>query len=141
MPHPKTELNNLLKERGKSKAKFSTESRGADHDRTFAAKASTNTEVLGCGEGKTKREAERRAAEQALEVLNQLPVQVTEEDDFEGPWPVFEAVLASCLKIAHERTDPKLSGPAALRAVKELALDFYKALLKDLGDIVEVPEE
>jgi len=140
MSHPKTELNKVLKERGKAKAEFATESRGPDHDRTFVSKARADENLLGCGEGKTKREAEKRAAEQALEALKHMQVPLAEQDDFEGPWPVFEVVLASCLKIAHERTDPKLIGPVGINEVQELALGFYKSLLKDLGDIVEVPE-
>ena len=141
MPHPKTELNKVLKERGKSKAKFTTESRGPDHDRIFVAKATANDDLLGFGEAKTKREAEKRAAEHALEELIKKQIQSTEHDDFEGPWPVFEAVLASCLQIAHERTEPNLVGIAGIQRVQETGLSLYKNILKDLGDIVEAPEE
>ncbi len=141
MSHPKTELNKVLKENGKSKAKFVTESRGPDHDRTYVSKAKTNDEFLGCGEAKTKREAEKLAAENALKVLNEEPVSPRTQDDFEGPWPVFEAVLASCLQIAHERTDPKLFGATGIKRIQETSLDLYKTILEDLGDIIEVPDD
>lgn len=143
MSHPKTELNERLRTLGLDRATFATKSRGPDHDRIFAARVVTGEEMLGSGEGKTKREAERRAAEQALLSLElQGSERPTEEDTgFEGPWPIFEAVLATALRIAHERTDPKALGMAGTNTVRDLALALYKDLLEELGEIIEVTEE
>ena len=40
---------------------------GPDHDKKFMAKVSLNGNVIGAGEGKTKKEAEQAAAKEALE--------------------------------------------------------------------------
>ncbi len=44
---------------------------GADHDKTFTVEARLEQKVLGCGEGKSKKQAEQAAALQALETLEQ----------------------------------------------------------------------
>ena len=43
---------------------------GADHDKTFTVEARLEEQVLGCGEGKSKKQAEQAAALEALETLD-----------------------------------------------------------------------
>ena len=56
---------------------------------------------------------------------------------FDGPWPVFEDLLAQSLQVAHQRTSSELRGDEAREAVQAFALRLYKDLLLDLGDVVE----
>ena len=46
---------------------------GADHDKMFTVEARLEEKVLGCGEGKSKKQAEQAAALAALETLEQDP--------------------------------------------------------------------
>ena len=46
---------------------------GADHDKMFTVEARLEEKVLGCGEGKSKKQAEQAAALEALETLEQDP--------------------------------------------------------------------
>ena len=43
--------------------------RGPDHSKTFTVEARLNSNVIGCGEGGSKREAEQMAAKKALETF------------------------------------------------------------------------
>jgi ribonuclease-3 len=151
MAHPKGLLMERLKKLGVGKPEFRTANTGPEHQPTFLTDVLVDGEVYGTGQGSTKREAERLAAEEALAFLERNPLQglPTEEGDgrgppsdrFEGPWPVFERLLAASLAVANERTDSRLAGDEARQAVREFALELYKEMLEDLGDIVEVDEE
>lgn len=66
--------------------------------------------------------------------------QAADEGPFEGPWPVFEQVLATSLRIAHDRTAAGLASDDARETIEAFALDLYKGVLQDLGEIVEVEE-
>lgn len=63
-----------------------------------------------------------------------------DEGAFEGPWPVFDDVLAAVLQIAHERVDSKQQGDEAREAIGAFALELYKDVLQDLGDVVELDD-
>lgn len=63
------------------------------------------------------------------------------EADFEGPWPMFSDVLASCITTANERADKSLSGDKAMVEVQRLSLKLYKSILEDLADIEEIEDE
>lgn len=155
MSHPKGVLIERLQQQGRQ-PRFDTRAEGPDHEPTFESDVRVDDDVLGSGSGPTKRAAERRAAEEALKVLDDRPEATPEpapteareaaptaEDDlpFEGPWPVFERVLAASLTVAHDRVDGRLRGDEARAAVGAFALRLYKDLLEDLGDVVEVDEE
>jgi ribonuclease-3 len=60
---------------------------------------------------------------------------------FEGPWPIFENLLAGIVEVAGERVDEELKGEEARIAVRDFTLELYKDLLEDLGDIVEEEDE
>lgn len=153
MTHPKGALIERAQKLGLAKPVFRTTSSGPDHDPTFVAEVLIDGEVYGSGEGGNKKEAERAAAEEALQALEGQGPALRDADDvddadddyeeelddgaFEGPWPIFERVLASCLHIAHERTDAKLRDDAGREAVQEFALTLYKRTLENLGDVVE----
>ncbi|MDR9391408.1 MAG: putative dsRNA-binding protein [Trueperaceae bacterium] len=181
MAHPKGVLIERLQNEGRQ-PRFVTNVDGPDHEPTFHAEVVVDDDVLGRGDGGTKRTAERRAAEEALAALDAAdapdddapaapakkgrrrgsrggkrngpapdatpdttaaaPAAVAAEaavapDDapFDGPWPVFESVLASSVRVAHERVAVGLHGDEAREAVGRFALQLYKELLLDLGEI------
>jgi ribonuclease-3 len=151
MAHPKGLLMERLKKLGQGQPEFRTANTGPEHQPTFLSDVLVDGEVYGTGQGSTKREAERLAAEEALSYLARSPKRAGatgeaphgdgEAEGFEGPWPVFEHLLATSLQVANQRTDPRLSDHAARGAVREFALTLYKELLEDLGDVVEEDEE
>ena len=63
------------------------------------------------------------------------PAVAPDDAPFDGPWPVFESVLASSVRVAHERVAVGLHGDEAREAVGRFALQLYKELLLDLGEI------
>ncbi len=66
-----------------------------------------------------------------------LPSDDLETAPFEGPWPVFETVLATSLRIAHDRVAAGLATDEARASIEAFALTLYKNVLQDLGEIVE----
>ncbi len=100
MQHPKGILIERCKQLGLGKPSFSTRNTGPEHEPLFESVVEVRGEVYGEGEGSTKRDAERRASEEALEALEDAqrarrsgPVQTesattgnTDEDDAEGAY-------------------------------------------------------
>ena len=174
MAHPKGVLIERLQKEGRQ-PQFKTEATGPDHEPTFLSDAIVDGEVLGTGQGGTKRDAEKRAAEEALRYLDRKEQgrrsdrgdgkrgakgggrrkQERESSDteaasaapapiegpFEGPWPIFEDVLAACLEIANDRLDRKHTGEDGVARVRDMALMLYKGTLENLGDVIEVDED
>ena len=66
MIHPKAALIERLQKDGRGKPQFTTERDGPDHEPTFFARVKVQGQPFGEGRGGNKREAERRAAEEAL---------------------------------------------------------------------------
>jgi hypothetical protein len=66
MIHPKAALIERLQKDGRGKPQFTTEREGPDHEPTFFARVKVQGQPFGEGRGGNKREAERRAAEEAL---------------------------------------------------------------------------
>jgi hypothetical protein len=54
---------------------------------------------------------------------------------------VFESVLATSLRIAHDRVAAGLATEDARTAIQAFALTLYKDVLQDLGEIVEIDED
>lgn len=79
---------------------------------------------------------------QAAAPNTEEPASPTVENDepFEGPWPVFETVLSTSLRIAHDRIAAGLASDDARERIETFALTLYKNLLLDLGDVVEEEE-
>ncbi|MGA7227360.1 MAG: ribonuclease III [Acidimicrobiia bacterium] len=65
----KTRLQEVLAKEGK-RPDYVTEGSGPDHERTFRASVSTDGVAMGEGSGRSKKEAEQRAAQQALKTLS-----------------------------------------------------------------------
>ena len=153
MVQPKGALIERCKRLGLPKPRFHTQRTGPEHEPIFASDVLVGGEVYGSGQGSNKRDAERRASEEALRRLEETgaasPPQhgdvasqaAPPEGGFEGPWPVFAEVLAASLAVANSRVDPSRSGAAAVAEVQRLALGLYKGSLENLGEIVEVDEE
>ncbi|HLR46894.1 MAG TPA: putative dsRNA-binding protein [Deinococcales bacterium] len=143
MAHAKSTLADLTVRLGLGVPEYSTRGSGPEHDKVFTATAAVDGEDLGRGIARTKREAERLAAEEALEVLEDRAAGDGEsaEEDFEGPWPVFEELLSSIVDIADRRIPQQLTGEEARIAIRDFSLDLYRELLLDLGEIVEDDEE
>ncbi len=67
---PKTQLQEVLQARGLSSPVYRVvDISGPDHSRLFAVEAVMEDQVIGRGTGRRKVEAERKAAQQALETL------------------------------------------------------------------------
>lgn len=161
MQHPKGVLIERSKQLGLGKPSFSTHNSGPEHEPLFQSTVTVRGEVLGRGEGGTKRDAERRASEEALAALSggrlaegQESPEPTPADPydtmgftadasdepFSGPWPIFAEVLAASLNVAHARINPTLTGPDVIDEVQALALQLYKGTLENLGEVVELDE-
>lgn len=68
----KGELLELVQGRGESMPRYDVVSQtGPDHDKTFNVVVSINGRALGSGVGSSKKEAEQKAAAEALESLNE----------------------------------------------------------------------
>lgn len=70
MIHPKAALIERLQKDGRGKPQFVTEREGPDHEPTFHSRVKVQGQPFGEGRGANKREAERRAAEEALVKLD-----------------------------------------------------------------------
>jgi ribonuclease III len=62
----KTELQEALAKTGRAVAYVVTDVEGPAHERFFSCAAEIDGEVLGTGSGRTKKEAEQAAAQEAL---------------------------------------------------------------------------
>lgn len=70
MAHPKSVLADRLNKQDYGSPDYSTTGAGPEHEQVFTSEVSARGEALGVGTAKTKREAERRAAEAALAQLD-----------------------------------------------------------------------
>jgi ribonuclease-3 len=68
----KTSLQELAAARGLGTVSYQVTSTGPDHQREFTAIVVVKETRYGSGTGRTKKEAEQKAAEEACQVLNQL---------------------------------------------------------------------
>ena len=71
------DFKSLLQEIVQEKTKISplyrvTKSEGPDHDKTFWVEVVSEDTVIGSGSGKSKQEAEQRAAQAALEARGEI---------------------------------------------------------------------
>ncbi|HJC30095.1 MAG TPA: ribonuclease III [Candidatus Dietzia intestinipullorum] len=66
----KTSLQEKCAESGRPRAHYEITATGPDHDKTFTARALVGETELGGGTGRTKKEAEQKAAEQAWAALD-----------------------------------------------------------------------
>ncbi|NTV91317.1 MAG: ribonuclease III, partial [Clostridiales bacterium] len=67
----KTQLQELIQKRNERKVTYELlEQTGPDHEKRFMVQVNSGDEILGKGEGRSKKEAEQRAAQLAMLKLN-----------------------------------------------------------------------
>lgn len=143
MANPKGELLERTVREGLGKADFKTKMTGPEHEPDFKTEVYVQGQLIGSGEGTTKKSAEKRAAEVAIAYLNEtdnLRNMASEEagdEPFNGPYPIFQRVLAESLRVANNRVEAKLKGEAAVEQIRDLALKLYKETLLGLGEVVD----
>ena len=161
MTHPKSALNAYCQSKSLPLPKFETRGTGTEDDPLFISDVSLNGELLATGQGRSKREAEKVAAELALELLRRThgepqtksrkrrrkprggngegersPAEAEAPAPSEaagGGWPVYPEVLAEALRIADARLPQSLKGRDVREELARFAGDVYKALLEELG--------
>lgn len=204
MSHPKGVLIERAQKLGLAKPEFRTEQTGPEHEPRFLSDVVIDGEVMGTGQGGTKRTAEKYAAEEALSALESRSrpsgqagkkptaaakpaagkkgkaasgsggkggsggspkagkpspnaasaaasatdtgaaterVDESEDEEFDGPWPMFDDLLAAVVTVAEKRVTSDLRGEGARSAIRDFSLDLYKELLLGLGDIVDEDDE
>ena len=124
---------------GQGTPTFEAEAHGPAHERTFHVKVWSGGQVIATAEGRTKKDAERVAAEIALRGLDgdgvdsgnvsPAPATAPAAPPQGETWPIYAQVLAEAVEAAMEfaRED------ATLDDVRRDAGRFYRELLADLG--------
>jgi hypothetical protein len=148
MVNPKGEVIARCQKEGLGTPEFRVKTKGPKHEPHFVCEVFLAENLLGSGEGNTKKRAERIAAEAALEWLgreqmaqsNTKPSPSPATLGFEGPWPIFPEVLAASLQTANSRVNAKLEGESAIKEVINLGLQLYKGALEQLGEVIEEEE-
>lgn len=145
MVNPKGEVIARCQKDGLGNPEFRVQIKGPKHEPHFVCEVYLAEDLLGSGEGNTKKRAERIAAEAALEWLGREQMAESGKqtspklanEGFEGPWPIFPEVLAASLQTANSRVSARLEGEKAIAQVLELSLILYKGTLERLGEIIE----
>ncbi|WP_457629011.1 putative dsRNA-binding protein [Oceanithermus sp.] len=160
MTHPKSALNAYCQSKGLPLPKFETRGTGTEDDPLFISDVSLEGDLLATGQGRSKREAEKVAAELALELLKRThgepqtknrkrrrksrgggsgeAVASPESEaaapaEASGGWPIYPEVLAEALRIADARLPASVKGRDVREELARFAGDIYKTLLEDLG--------
>jgi len=160
--HPKSALNAYCQSKGLPLPKFETRGTGTEDDPLFISDVALNGEVLATGQGRSKREAEKVAAELALELLKRTHGEPQSKNrkrrrkprasnsgggeaaaspeseaaapaEASGGWPIYPEVLAEALRIADARLPANVKGRDVREELARFAGDIYKTLLEDLG--------
>ncbi|MBZ9752419.1 RNA-binding protein [Deinococcus sp. HMF7604] len=118
---------------------FEVTPQGPPHEPLFRVTVRVGGEVLGQGgEGRSKRDAERMAAESALKALDD-PAPARADDpqpQVTGRWPIYSVVLEAALETAAEFANDD----ATLDDVRAQAARLYRGLLTELGHGPEAEE-
>lgn len=131
----KGELIARLVGQGQGAPLFEAVSHGPPHERMFRVQVFASGHVLGVGgEGRSKKDAERLAAESALRALDGVSDAEIREDETEmdapaARWPIYSGVLEAALETALDLS----SDDATLDEVRAAAARLYRDLLADLG--------
>jgi ribonuclease III len=132
----KGDLIEFCKRNGLETPVFETKATGPEHQPTFESSVLISSTIWATSTGRTKREAEKAAAQQTLENLEHNDPGAHNLDLEPNPWPIFPEVLAQCLNVANARVEISKRGQAATLEIRDLALELYKGLLTDLGEVV-----
>ncbi len=149
MTHPKNALNAYCRKLGLKKPRYDTKGTGDEKDPLYISDVVIGDEVVATGQGSTRREAERVAAELALEALK------ARYGEFEGrstrrsggnrqtkgenpaepapAAPLVPELLVEALRVAHQRVPQGLKGPEAAEQVVRLAGEIYRGLIEEAG--------
>lgn len=138
MAHPKSALQNYIRKNDLGNAEFVTTQSGPAHDPIFSSAVHLGSKVVGEAQGTSKRQAERRAA---VDALANITTNGVDMEEFDGPWPIFDRVLATAIEVAERRISADLRGEDAEEAIKEFATSLYKDVLQDLGELVPEDED
>ncbi|MDZ7703550.1 MAG: putative dsRNA-binding protein [Trueperaceae bacterium] len=116
MAHPKSSLIDRCKNLGLAKPEFDTRSTGPDHEPTFLSDVIIDGEVYGTGQGGNKRDAERRASEEALDQLARMQqpgtdISLEDADAANGPYSPAPASDGSVGNGASSTFDGPFDGP------------------------------
>ncbi|GAA5514733.1 ribonuclease 3 [Deinococcus carri] len=115
---------------GLSTPTFDAAAQGPAHEQVFHVTVSAGGRTLGRGEGRSKRDAERAAAEAALAGLDaQEEGQEDRPRESGGRWPIYAAVLEGALEAALDLAPED----ATLDEVRADAARLYRDLLAELG--------
>ncbi len=130
----KGELIARLVGQGQGAPIFEVVSHGPAHERLFRVQVLAGGQVLGVGgEGRSKKDAERLAAESALRALDGVSEAELPEDETEteapARWPIYSGVLEAALETALDLSPDD----ATLDEVRADAARLYRDLLSDLG--------
>ncbi len=90
----KTSLQEIAAETSLGSPEYRVEESGPDHEKIFLARALVGGEVLGQGPGRSKKEAEQRAAAQAWSELNSRRVDRGVADESTGADPTADGSAA-----------------------------------------------
>ena len=134
--NPKGDLIEYCKRNGLETPVFETRATGPEHQPTFESDVMISSTIWATSTGRTKREAEKAAAQQTLANLEHNDPGAQDLDLEPNPWPIFPEVLAQCLTVANARVEISKRGQAATLEIRDLALELYKGLLTDLGEVV-----
>jgi hypothetical protein len=138
--NPKGDLILLAKARGLGTPSFDTVQDGPPHAPQFTTTITLRGDTLTTGQGRTKRDAERVAADEALRVLyGENPPSDFSADVGLPPGaslPVYADVLSQALLVAHERTP----ADSHVDDVRRLTVRLYAGLMRDLGLLAEESE-
>jgi len=151
MTHPKNTLNAYCQKLGLKKPRYDTKGTGDDREPLYISDVVIGDEVVATGQGSTRREAERVAAELALETLKARfgePGAGTRRragthrrknggDSTEAapPAPLIPELLVESLRVAHQRVPQGLKGPEAAEQVVRLAGEIYRGLIEEAGQV------
>ncbi len=151
MTHPKNALNAYCQKLGLKKPRYDTKGTGDDREPLYISDVVIGDEVVATGQGSTRREAERVAAELALETLKArfgVPGEGTRRragthrrknggDSTEAapPTPLIPELLVESLRVAHQRVPQGLKGPEAAEQVVRLAGEIYRGLIEEAGQV------
>jgi ribonuclease-3 len=128
----KGELIARLLNLGQGVPVFEAETHGPPHERTFRVRVIASGQVLGGGgEGRSKRDAERLAAQSALHALDSVGTVASLEESAQptARWPIYSGVLEAALEAALELSPDD----ATLDEVRADAARLYRGLLGELG--------
>jgi ribonuclease III len=147
MLNPKGDLIDYCRIHGLGAPMFEGHQEGPEHQPTFSCDVLIQEQVYASGQGRTKRDAEKAAATLALAALHANPLEGTapsepvkvarvahQDDEDDGPWPIFPEVLGKCIEVANARVAAGVTGIKAMEEIRELTLELYQGLLEELGE-------